>query len=65
LLNDEDIEMGAIFVRYHVDLYRPPVVSHFAVETRGRVYSLAPINLPQGQALTLRLVEGPEAVPKS
>jgi Restriction endonuclease len=65
LLNGEDMEMAAIFVRYHVDLYRPAVVSHFEVETRGRVYSLAPINLPQEQVLTIRLVEGPEVVPKS
>lgn len=65
LLNDEDMEMATALVRYHVHLYRPPIVSHFAIETRGRSYSLAPINLPQGQVLTLRLVVGPESVPKS
>lgn len=60
LLNGEDMEMAAILVRYHVDLYRPPVVSHFSVETRGRVYSLAPIKLPHGGTLSMRIVEGPE-----
>ncbi len=63
LVNDEDMEMAAIIVRYHVDLYRPPVVSHFSVETRGRVYSLAPINLPKGGTLSMRIVEGPESAP--
>lgn len=60
LVNDEDMEMAVIVVRYYVDLYRPPVVSHFSVETRGRVYSLAPINLPKGGTLSMRIVEGPE-----
>jgi hypothetical protein len=64
LVNDEEMESASILVRYHVDLYRPPVVSHFSVETRGRVYSLAPVKLPKGETLAMNIVVGPEGVPK-
>lgn len=61
LVNDIDMERAEIKARYHVDLYRPPVVSHFSVEARGRVYSLAPIKLPRGETLSMRIVEGTES----
>src|ERR1700735_310693 len=57
ILNDKDIEMAAIWVQYYVDLHRPAIISHFEVETRGRVYSLAAIDLPRGEKLSLQMVE--------
>lgn len=60
-LNDKDIETAKLDVRYQVELYRPEVRSHFSVETRGRVYFLAPVEFPLGQVMTVHIVESPEA----
>jgi len=57
LCRSRSLGMAAIFVRYHVD--------PFSVETRGRGYSLAPINLPHGGTLSMRIVERPEVLPKA
>jgi Restriction endonuclease len=62
-LNGKDIETAKLDVRYQVELYRPEVRSHFSVETRGRVYFLAPVEFPQGQVMTVHIVGGPDAPP--
>ena len=56
LLDDRDIESVATSVRYKVTIVRPPVVSYFEVESRGRVVSLAPVQIPSGPKMHMRLV---------
>jgi hypothetical protein len=55
-LNDRDIECGELHVRYNVTIVRPAVVSYFEVESRGRVFSLAPIQIPSGPQMQMRFV---------
>jgi|SRR5277367_2049081 len=55
-LNDRDIERGELHVRYNVTVVRPAVVSYFEVESRGRVFSLAPIQIPSGPAMQMSFV---------
>ena len=55
LLDARDIERVETSVSYRVTVGRPPVVSYFEVESRGRVVSLAPIQLPSGSQMQVRL----------
>lgn len=55
-LNDQDIERGELHVRYNVTIVRPAVISYFEVESRGRVVSLAPIQIPSGPQMQMRFV---------
>ena len=51
VLNGRDIERVVLKVSFRVRLVRPPVVSDYEVETRGRILSLAPIQLDAGGVL--------------
>jgi hypothetical protein len=55
LLDGLDIERGETTVHYKVTLVRPPVVSYFEIETRGRVVTLAPIQIPSGPKVQMSL----------
>jgi len=44
-VDDLDIEWAELSVRYKVAIARPAVISYFEIESRGRVVSLAPIQL--------------------
>jgi hypothetical protein len=54
-LDGNDIERAESSVRYNVAVVRPRVVSYFEVESRGRVVSLAPVQIPLGPAMQIRL----------
>lgn len=56
LLDDRDIESAENSIRYKVTIVRPPVVSYFEVQSRGRVVSLAPVQLPSGPQMHTKLV---------
>lgn len=43
-------------IRYKATVVRPAVVSYFEVQTRGRVVSLAPLQIPSGPAMEVRLI---------
>jgi hypothetical protein len=55
-LDERDIERAETTLRYKVALVRPPVISHFEVETRGRVVSLGPIQMPDGPPMQINIV---------
>jgi hypothetical protein len=55
-LNDRDVERAESIVCYSVTIVRPAVVSYFEVESRGRVVSLAPIQIPSGPQMQMRFV---------
>jgi hypothetical protein len=55
-LDDRDIERARNSIRYKVTIVRPAVVSCFEVESRGRVVSLAPLQIPSGPQMQIRLI---------
>lgn len=57
VLNGKEIESGCVNVSYQVNVYRPPVISLFDVETRGRVSSLAPVKSQLAGTVNMRIVE--------
>ncbi len=56
VVDDRDIERAESFVRYNVRVVRPAIVSHFEVESRGRVVSFAPIQVPSGPTLQMNMI---------
>jgi hypothetical protein len=54
-LDGTDTASAAIHIWYAVTIYRPVVSWSFDVETRGRVLSLTPIELPGGTSLMTRI----------
>ncbi len=64
LLNDADVEMAVIFAPYRVTVYRPPIISVFDVESRGRFLAFADIVFPKGEVFRMRIVQRPDAFPK-
>jgi hypothetical protein len=55
-VDDSDIGRAESFVRYNVHILRPAIVSHFEVESRGRVVMFAPIQVPSGPTLQMSMV---------
>jgi hypothetical protein len=43
-------------IRYKATVVRPAVVSYFEVHTRGRVVSLAPLQIPSGPTMQMKLI---------
>lgn len=48
ILNDMDIDSIKLTITRHLRIVRPPVISHFEVETRGRSIAFAPIPIGDG-----------------
>lgn len=61
-LDSVDMESLKIVLDYRVSLYRPPIVSRFEVESRGRVIQLAPVTVPEGAIFRMGIVEGPGSI---
>lgn len=57
IVNGLDIGSIAIIVDYHLHVFHPPIVSRFDVETRGRFWSFAPVVLPEGGTMQMRVIE--------
>jgi hypothetical protein len=55
-LDDRDIESAKNSIRYKVTVVRPAVTSCFEVESRGRVVSLAPVQVPSGPQMRIRII---------
>lgn len=55
-LNDRDIERARNSIKYKVTVERPAVLSCFAVESRGRVVSLAPVQIPSGPQMQVKMI---------
>jgi hypothetical protein len=55
-LDDRDIERAKNSVRYKVTVVRPAVISCFDVESRGRVVSFAPVQIPSGPQMQVRMI---------
>ena len=55
-LDEKDIERAEIQVSYNVTIVRPIVASYFEVESRGRVVSLAPIQIPTGPQMQMKFI---------
>lgn len=55
-LDDRDIERAKNSLRYKVTVVRPAVISSFEVESRGRVVSLAPVQIPSGPQMQIRVI---------
>jgi hypothetical protein len=58
-VNGMDIESFTLSLTYALHVFHPPIVSHFDVESRGRVYTLAPVPLPRGGTFQMKIVETP------
>jgi hypothetical protein len=56
IVDDGDIERAESSVRYNVHIVRPAIVSHFEVQSRGRVVSFAPIQVPSGPTVQVSMV---------
>jgi len=50
---------ATVSVNFKVHVFRPPVISSFEVESRGRSLAFGPISTPQGTTLQYRIVMGP------
>jgi hypothetical protein len=46
-VNDKEIESASLSIDFKVRITRPAVISHFEVQSRGRVVSLAPVMIGQ------------------
>jgi len=56
IVDGMEIAWAEQLVRYNARIVRPAVISHFEVRTRGRVVSLAPVHLPVGGAMEMKLI---------
>lgn len=56
-VNGDEMESAEIVARYRVDVHRPTIISRFQVESRGRVWSFAPIVLMHGETIQFNCVE--------
>jgi hypothetical protein len=56
ILNGTVIRRSTLHLSMKLSVFRPPVVSHFEVETRGRVLSLAPVDIGGGNKVQLKLI---------
>jgi hypothetical protein len=54
-MNDLDVECAEISTRFTVTVLRPAVISHFEVESRGRLLSFAPVELPEGATMQMKM----------
>jgi restriction endonuclease len=59
LLNGDDIEHLAMDMKYVFSIYKPPLISYFDIESRGRVLALAPVTA-QGGTFQMRIIERPK-----
>jgi Restriction endonuclease len=57
-LDGADIERIKQTLAYSIAIYRPPIISRFEVESRGRVIQLAPVTIPQGVTFQMGIIEG-------
>lgn len=55
-LDERDIERAKNSIRYKVTVVRSAVMSCFEVESRGRVVSLAPVQIPSGPQMQIRMI---------
>lgn len=55
-INAKDIASAESNIRYRATVVRPAVLSYFEIHTRGRVVSLAPMQIPSGPAFTMKLI---------
>jgi len=55
-LDDRDIERARNSIRYKVTVVRSAIISCFDVESRGRVVSLAPVQIPSGPQMQIRMI---------
>ena len=55
-LDGRDIERAKNAIRYKVALLRPAVISCFEVESRGRVVSFAPVQIPSGPQMQIKII---------
>lgn len=56
LVNERDISSAYLTVKFTARLTRPPVISDFQVETRGRAISLAPVEVSESGLLIFTFV---------
>ena len=56
ILNGTVIRRSTLHLTVKLRVLRPPAVSHFEVETRGRVLSLAPVDMGGGNKVQLNLI---------
>jgi hypothetical protein len=54
-IDGREMERAESSIRYSVKIVRPAVVSYFEVESRGRVVSLAPVQIPSGPMMQIKL----------
>lgn len=58
LLNGDDIEHMAIEMSYVFSVHKPPLISFFDIESRGRVLLLAPVAARDG-VFQMKIIQGP------
>ncbi|WP_439622519.1 restriction endonuclease [Gemmata sp.] len=51
-VSGDGILRGELNIRFKVEVVRPPIVSHFVIENRGRTYTYAPVQVGEGQIET-------------
>jgi Restriction endonuclease len=56
MLDDYDIERAKTLIRYKASVVRSAVVSCFEVQSRGRVVSLAPVQIPSGPQMQIKMI---------
>lgn len=56
IVNGMEMAWAETDVRYKATVVRPAVISHFEVHSRGRVVSLAPVQLPVGGPMDIKLI---------
>jgi hypothetical protein len=61
LFDGRDIEYITMEVHYTVTLHKPPVVTHFDIESRDRVLSLAPVMTTHAGMVQMSVLQDPNA----
>lgn len=56
MVDEKDIELLEVRVKYMTTIYRPAIIWSFDVEKRGRVLTLAPVVLPGGEEMMSRFI---------
>lgn len=56
ILNGTSIRRSTLHLKMKLRVLRPPILSHFEVETRGRVLSLAPVKVGEGNTIQSNII---------